>query len=242
MTPLVLVHGFLGGSAQWDGQIAALSDVCDVIALDLPGFGDRADETPIASIDGFAEWVIAELEHNGVHRCHLLGHSMGGMIVQEVVHRAPKLVETLILYATGSVGVLPGRFETIAESKRRAREEGAEATARRIAATWFKDGATARGYPGCADIAAKASLAAMEAGLDAMEGWSGVDRLAGIRQETFIIWGDKDRTYSRSQIDLLHRKIPETTLTVIRGCAHAVHLEEPEVFNACLRRHLESRS
>jgi ABC-type proline/glycine betaine transport system permease subunit len=37
--PLVLVHGFMGGSAQWQGQIAAFSGTCDVIAVDLPGFG-----------------------------------------------------------------------------------------------------------------------------------------------------------------------------------------------------------
>lgn len=234
MRPLVLVHGFMGGAAQWDGQVAALSGPRQVIALDLPGFGNAHDMAPIDTIAGFADWVISAVDARGIEGFDLLGHSMGGMIVQEVVRKAPQRVGRLILYATGSVGVLPGRFETIAESKVRAREEGAEATARRIAATWFLDGAQAEAYPACADLAAQSSAAAIEAGLTAMETWSGEAALGNIASETQIIWGDRDRTYPWAQIEKLWRAIPNCSLAVLPRCAHAVHLERPDLFNALL--------
>ena len=137
MTPLVLVHGFMGGSAQWDAQKAALADKCQVIALDLPGFGLNADLPAIDKIGGFADWVIAELGYRDIGRFNLLGHSMGGMIVQEVASLIPDQIEKLVLYATGSIGILPGRFETIAQSKARAQSDGPKTTARRIASSWF---------------------------------------------------------------------------------------------------------
>ncbi|HEY5789469.1 MAG TPA: alpha/beta fold hydrolase, partial [Gammaproteobacteria bacterium] len=81
--PLVLVHGFLGGSAQWQDQVAALSARRPLITPDLPGFGAAADATALSDIGDCADWVLATLERDGVERFDLLGHSMGGMIVQE---------------------------------------------------------------------------------------------------------------------------------------------------------------
>ncbi|WP_299964034.1 alpha/beta hydrolase [uncultured Roseobacter sp.] len=238
MTPLVLVHGFMGGSAQWEGQRAGLANCCEVIALDLPGFGLNADLPPIDSIGGFADWVLAELDSREVHKFHLLGHSMGGMIVQEMAHRVPDRIDRLILYATGSVGVLPGRFETIAQSKARARADGAAATARRIAANWFLKSEASPGYAACAAIAEHAGLEAILAGLSAMESWSGQARLPEIAPETLVIWGDRDRTYRWPQVERLWQEIRRTSLSVFADCGHAVHLEDPDGFNHVLIRYL----
>ncbi len=239
MIPLVMVHGFMGGSAQWDGQASALADTCDVITLDLPGFGQNAALPVIDAIGSFANWVIGELDNRGVERFNLLGHSMGGMIAQDVAHRIPDRIENLILYATGSEGVIPGRFETIAESKKRANADGSVSTARRIAASWFLHGENAEAYEGCAEIAAQASLGAILAGLDAMEGWTGKARLAELEPATLIIWGDMDRTYNWQQTETLWRSIPNTNLCVFPNCAHAIHLENPTGFDSALKSFLK---
>jgi len=233
-----MVHGFMGGSAQWDAQRLAMGRVFKVITLDLPGFGLNAHLPAINTIEGFADWVIAELGDRGVDKFNLLGHSMGGMIVQQIAHRIPGRIDKLILYATGAVGVLPGRFETIAQSKRRARSDGPQATARRIAATWFLDGSQSPAYEGCASIAELAGLDAMLAGLDAMEAWSGEDALADLTCDTLVIWGDRDRTYRWAQIERLWKTIPNTSLSVFPNCAHAVHLEIPDPFNGVLVNYL----
>lgn len=230
MTPLVLVHGFMGGSAQWHGYLDAIERQRDLILVDLPGFGANAHIPPINSIGGYADWVIHHLRDLGVDRYHLLGHSMGGMIVQEIVLRDSKRVDRLVLYATGAIGVLPGRFETIEESKRRAAQDGSVATARRISATWFLERENAEGYENCATVAMQAKLAAIYAGLDAMQSWSGEENLGEIAQETLILWGDHDRTYPWGQIQKLWDAIPDASLGVVPGCSHAVHAEKSELF------------
>jgi pimeloyl-ACP methyl ester carboxylesterase len=228
----------MGGGAQWPGVAEDLSDCAEVFALDLPGFGASADMPPLDRIEEFADWVIALLLEHGIESYHLLGHSMGGMIAQEIARRDAGRVKRLILYATGARGVLPGRFETIAESKKRAQVDGATDTARRIAATWFLKGTAAPGYEACARIASQSSLAAILAGLDAMEHWSGEHRLKDITQDTLILWGSEDRSYGREQVELLASQIPRSTLRVVPGRAHALHLEDPASFIGPLREHI----
>lgn len=234
MTPLVLVHGFMGGGAQWAGQQADLSSEIDLIAFDLPGFGANNHLPAISTIGGFAEWVIAELRKMGVQKYHLLGHSMGGMIAQEIAQRDQNHIDRLVLYGTGATGVLPGRFETIEESKVRAKADGAQATARRISATWFLKREHSPAYENCARIAEQATADAIAGGLDAMQSWSGTDFLPDIKPQTLVIWGEGDRTYSWEQTQDLSVNIPDTRLAILPGCAHAAHLEKPEVFNSVL--------
>lgn len=240
MTPVVFIHGFLGGSRQWQGQVEAMA-AYKVITLDLPGFGENAKLDAFCSISGFADWVLNELKMRGIEKFHLVGHSMGGMVVQEMIARAPECVDRLVLYGTGSVGVLPGRFETIDTSKTRAREDGPQATARRIAATWFLDREKAAAYEDCAAIAEQSSLQTILTGLDAMHCWSGVEHLSVIPTKTLVIWGDRDRTYPWSQTEKLWQSIPNANLAVIPESAHATHLEKAGLFNRVLIDFLDAR-
>ncbi|MBC8269508.1 MAG: alpha/beta hydrolase [Rhodospirillaceae bacterium] len=234
METLVFVHGHLGGGSQWADQSAVFGDRFQVFAPDLPGFGERRHLDAPERIKDFALFVLDELSSLGVDRFHLVGHSMGGMIVQEMTTLAPKRVDRLVLYGTGPVGPLPGRFEPISESKRRAAEDGVEATGRRISATWFMEGEKAERYHVCANLAVGVTLQAMLAGLSAMDTWSGKAELPHIKSPTLVLWGDGDRTYPWSQPEQLWKEIPNTNLAVVPGCAHAVHLEKPDIFNAVL--------
>jgi 2-hydroxy-6-oxonona-2,4-dienedioate hydrolase len=229
--PLVLVHGFMGGSAQWDAQIKGISSTHKIIAFDLPGFGKNNHLPAINTISGFAQWVIGELRKMGVQRYNLLGHSMGGMIVQEIARLEQDSIEHLLLYGTGAIGVLPGRFETIDQSKARVQQDGAKKTARRIAATWFLEKESAVGFEACASLAEQATVDAITAGLDAMLAWTGEDFLSQIRTKTIVISGDGDRTYAWDQTHLLWTSIPEAKLAVVPGCAHAVHAEKARLLN-----------
>jgi pimeloyl-ACP methyl ester carboxylesterase len=227
----------MGGSGQWHLQ-DPLGKTREVITVDLPGFGKNAHLHPIDRIEGFADWVLDHLTQHGIHAFDLMGHSMGGMIVQEMTRRAPGRIRQLILYGTGPVGALPGRFEPIETSKQRARDDGPQASARRISATWFLDREAAPEFEGCAGIAAQSSLAAILAGLDAMKAWSGTDHLGQIAARTLILWGDQDRTYAWPQVERLWHDIPDSRLAVIPDCAHAVHSEAPDLFNMIVARFL----
>ncbi|MEM6490468.1 MAG: alpha/beta fold hydrolase [Pseudomonadota bacterium] len=232
--PVVLVHGFLGGSAQWAAEIDALSAHFDVIAVDLPGFGDAKARPGLQTIPDLADAVLEKLDAVGVGRFALLGHSMGGMIVQEIARRAPDRLHRLVLYGTGPDGEMPGRFETIATSKARLAEDGVAPTAARIAATWLRHGTNAAAYPLLRDIGASASADAAQNALSAMAIWSGRDALSGFTMPTMILWGDQDRSYRWPQIHDLWTAIPNAQLAVVPGASHAAHAEKPAIVCAVL--------
>ncbi len=82
----------------------------------------------------------------------------------------------------------------------------------------------------------------MIAGLQAMQQWSGEAELASIASPTMVCWGDLDRSYSWFQIEQLWRAIPQCNLAVIPNCAHAVHGEQPGLFNSVINSFLKAKS
>lgn len=231
---LVLVHGYLGGSGQWLAEIERLRLYFDVIAVDLAGYGDAKHLPAPKSIATHAQSVLKTLDQLGITNFYLLGHSMGGMIVQEIAHQAPSRVQRLVLYGTGPQGSIPGRFETMARSRERLAEDGIERTARRICATWLLDREASPAFELLAALGTSVSHQAADAGLWAMEGWDGRDRLAAIQQPTLIIWGEVDRSYGWSQIEALWRGIRGASLSVLPACSHALHLERTALFQSLL--------
>ena len=110
-TPLVLVHGFLGSSDMWGPQIDYFTNNFRVIVPALPGFGKSNKVKSYDSIESMAKSILISLEKKKIEHFYLLGHSMGGMIVQEMVKLAGEKILKLICYGTGPRGNIPGRFE-----------------------------------------------------------------------------------------------------------------------------------
>lgn len=233
-TPLVLVHGYLGGSAQWETEIAHFSADYDVIAPDLPGFGDAAEEAGCARIGDMADRVIGLLDALGIDRFVLLGHSMGGMIAQEIAAKVGDRIVSLILYGTGPLGSMPDRFEPIQLSRERLGTDGVARTIDRIGATWLRKGADAAGFPLVARIGAQANPKAALAALDAMDVWDGREALKELAMPTLVVWGDSDRSYRWPQVETLWKNLRNARLSVMPGTAHAAHLEKPRLFQAIL--------
>jgi len=138
--PLVLVHGFLGSSRMWEPQIDFFKDYFRVITPDLPGFGKSNKAKSHNSIQSIANLLLDCLEEKKIDKFHLLGHSMGAMIVKEMAKKGKGKISKLVCYSTGPKGEMPGRFETVDQSRENLKKKGLEITAKNIAKTWFIKG------------------------------------------------------------------------------------------------------
>jgi len=237
---LVLVHGYLSSAAYWKPQIDYFARQFDVIAVDLPGFGDSHEiETP-NTIEGLAEPILKLLNFLGIGHFFLIGHSMGGMVVHALTLIAKGQVDRLVLYGTGPVGALPDRFEPIDRSCQRVKTDGIDAAADHIVPTWFLKGTEARFYDLCRQSGAQTTEQAGINGLLAVKAWNGTERLAEIACPTLIVWGEADRSYGWGQPHALWKNIPNASLFVVPGCAHNVHLEVPDLFNGVVKSFLSS--
>ena len=237
--PLVLVHGFLGSSDMWNPQINFFKDNFRVIAPALPGFGGSSAINSCKSIECMANAILDLLEKKKIKKFNILGHSMGGMIVQEIAKIAGDKILKLICYGTGPRGNIPGRFETIDQSREKLKINGLKDTAYRIAKTWFIEEEKAKHFYLCEEAGKQTSIEAADNGLVAMKNWSGIENLKNIKNETLIIWGDQDRAYNFNQVETLNDNIPNSDLKIIKDCSHNVHLEKPEEFNAVVEEFLK---
>ena len=230
--PLVLVHGFLGSSDMWRYQKDFLKKNFTIIAPALPGFGESSKINSVSSIEEMASIIINSIKKLGIDKFHLMGHSMGGMIVQEMVKQSPLSIHKLICYGTGPIGDIPGRFESIDVSRKRLADDGLKATAYRIAKTWFVKEDMAKNFFLCKEAYANVIEKSADDALVAMKNWSGINNLKNIKNETLIIWGEFDKAYNYKQVETLNENIPESRLQIIKGCSHNVHLEKEDEFNS----------
>lgn len=231
---MVLVHGYLGGSEQWAAEIDKFADRFHVIAPNLPGFGTTAEEPGFDRIEAMAAHIVDLLDQLDIKEFILLGHSMGGMIAQAIAASVGKRVRKLILYGTGPLGMMPDRFEPIEKSRERLDREGVSETIEQIGSTWFCQGSKAPEFDLVRQIGARANRSAALAALDAMSVWDGRPALKSMDIPTLLIWGDHDRSYRWPQIETLWKSLPNVSLSVIPGAAHAAHLEKPKLFHAIL--------
>ena len=229
--PLVLVHGFLGSSKMWEPQINFFKNHFRVITPDLPGFGKSNKAKPQNNIQSIANLLLDCLHEKKIDKFHLLGHSMGGMIVQEMAKKSGNKISKLVCYSTGPRGEMPGRFETIDQSRENLKKKGLESTTRSIAKTWFTLGEKAEHFELCIQSGKETSIEAAENALIAIKEYNGVNNLKFIKNKTLIIWGDKDKSYNLKQVKTLKKNISNSSLVIFEGCAHNVHLEKIEEFN-----------
>lgn len=119
--PVMLIHGWHSSIAmnwQVPGIIAALSRNHQVIAIDLPGYGQS--DKPGAEPAYGRQWVqdvIGLLDHLHIPKAHLVGYSLGGIIALKLIVDHPDRVISGVL---GGMGWLPegGPVEKIWASMR----------------------------------------------------------------------------------------------------------------------------
>ncbi len=229
--PFVFVHGYLGSSEMWTFQKEFFSKDYRVIIPALPGFGESYNVKSLDSINKMAKEIINVLDQKKIDKFNLIGHSMGGMIVQEITKLIGDRVNKLICFATGSIGDIPGRFETMDETREKLKKEGAKLSFSRVPLKWFVKGGKDKNYFLCENAVKNVSLEAADNALLAMKNWRGKENLKNIKNDTLIIWGDKDTSYNFDQVDTLNKNIKNSRLEIFKDCAHNVHLEQPDQFN-----------
>ena len=214
--PFVLVHGYLGSAEMWLFQKEFFSKDHRVIIPALPGFGESHKVKSLDSIDKMAKKIIDVLDQKNIDKFNLIGHSMGGMIVQEITKLIGDRVNKLICFATGSIGDIPGRFETMDETREKLKKEGSKISFSRVPLKWFVKGEKDKNYFLCENAVKNVSLETADNALLAMKNWKGIDNLKNIKNETLIIWGDKDTSYNFDQVDTLYKNIKNSRLEILK--------------------------
>jgi lipase len=116
-TVVVAVHGITANHVSWTGVAQALGGGVTLLAPDLRGRGGSAGLPGPWGMRTHADDVVAVLDHVGVERTVLAGHSMGAYVVATAAERHPDRVSRLVLVDGGVAVPIPWPEGMTAEEK-----------------------------------------------------------------------------------------------------------------------------
>src|SRR6185437_10824365 len=97
--PLVFLHGIGGAARAFHAQIEHFAGRFRAVAWDMPGYGGSAPLATV-SISTLADSLAAFLAALDLRRPILVGHSIGGMIVQQALAAHPAIARAVVLAQT----------------------------------------------------------------------------------------------------------------------------------------------
>ena len=96
-TTIILVHGWSNTRSIWDAQVSHFSEKYQVIAVDLPGFGESGNNRSEWTISAYGEDISTIIQQLNLNRVVLVGFSLGAPIVVEAANKVPDQVIGVVL-------------------------------------------------------------------------------------------------------------------------------------------------
>jgi proline-specific peptidase len=251
--PVCVVHSG-GPGIEWEYlRMPALEEHLTMVYLEPVGTGasGRLDDPRGYRLDTYARFVHGVVEHLGLPKVFLLGHSHGGFVAQRYALDHADRLAGLILFATSPVTGAEFWADAVANVNRFPerhpdRREAAEipqAFQEAVAATddkAYTDGLRRILPAYFADYWAHEQVleplrAALRAWIDPMRGeepepFDVRDRLGSIALPSLVLTGAHDFICGTRWASMLHDGIPGSRLTVLEDSGHMGHLEQPEAF------------
>lgn len=234
--PLVLVPGVTGDERLWRRVLPLLSAKRRVITFDNRDAGrSSVCEAGAYGPGEMAGDVLALLDHLQLARAHVLGHSLGGQIAQELAISAPDRVNGLLLANTWSRG--DGELDallTVREAFSRELSEEAFVTQSiyfNFGPSFFRKTPLEKIVEAFLASGPRPPRDAIRRQLVAARRGDTLDRLSTIQSPSLVIWGDEDRDFPKHHAEQLNAGICGATEKCIAGTGHCPMIERPDKFS-----------
>ena len=224
--PLMLIAGLASDSQSWQPVIGALAEKFTLIIPDNCGVGRSTQHCKI-SISRMANDCKALLDHLGMGKANLLGHSMGGMVAMECAIRYPLTVNNLLLVATTPRN--SARNNLLFDDWATTLAGGTDPVAwLRSLFYWIF---TERFFENQLQVNETISYLinypwpqsaqAFRAQVEAIASFDATDSIGSITAPTRVIAGAEDILMQITDSAILADQIPGASLTVLKGAAHS---------------------
>jgi esterase len=261
--PLLLLHGMLGSSSNWQGVATRLAErgyVC--IVPDLRNHG-RSPHDPSMDYPLMAGDVLRMLDELEVSQVTAIGHSMGAKTAMWLALNYSDRVDRLVSVDMAPVRS-PNRFEPIFDallsldlqrmgSRREADAHLAESLDNPLLRQYLlqnlipvQNGGEPAGVSGSDDGASPASswrwrmnLGVLDAALETILDFPQVDSLSAFQGDALFLYGGESDYVSPDAAPAIQRLFPYARMRPIAGAGHWVYAEQPEAFLEALLHFLD---
>ena len=234
---LVFLHGIGGAARAWREQLDSFDNRYRTVAWDMPGYGGSKplETTSIEALAGALKDFLAQLS---LEKPVLIGHSIGGMIVQQLMKTDPKLPHAIVLAQTSpAFGKADGDWQkTFIDARLGPLDRGA--TMQQLAPSLVKelagDNPDAAGMDVARECMASVPEASYRAMMLALMGFDLRAALKNIAVPTLLLSGSKDNNAPAPMMAKTASFIPGARYVELAGAGHLANLERPDEFNAAL--------
>lgn len=234
---VVILEGWGTSMPVYASVANVLSQKCRVLLFDLPGFGESDEPKIPFSVDDYVDFFLAFMKELGIHEATLLGHSYGGRMIIKLAAREQSDFVVRRIVLVDSAGVLPKK--TLKKRVRTAKYKFLKKIVNipfvykmcpEIIENWKKSQGS-EDYRNATPIMRGCLVKAVNEDLTPL--------FPKVKQDTLLIWGDKDTATPLSDAKLMEEKMPSAGLAVIEGTGHYCFLEKPAIFGNILKSYFE---
>jgi 3-oxoadipate enol-lactonase len=238
VTPIIFLHGIGAGARSFAPQIASFAAAgYQPVALDLMGYGAR-EPVEAMSFEALAEDIEFALGESGLERAVLVGHSMGGMVVQTMLRRRPDDYSAAVLSCTSPAFGNPAgdfqkkfvtdRFEPLDTGYTMA--DVAPAAMRGM----MGPNADPAGAALFVEEYAKVPEATYRAAVQCLVQFDERANLARIKVPVLCLAAELDRNAPPVVLEKMAAKIPSARYACLPGLGHMPNLEAPQAFDVAI--------
>jgi len=224
---ILFIHGAGGGQLSWSFQKGFFEKDFNPVFIDLPGHGESGGEGE-EEIGRYAHHVHSFLISLGLQKPILVGHSMGGAIVQTLAIAHPEEIKGIVLVGTGArLRVLPAVLDGI--------KKDFEETVKKVGRFAYSQKASPELIEGGIEHLMRCRPEVLYGDFLACDRFDLLKRVKEIDLPTLILCGEEDELTPPSYSEFLHHQIQSSKLEMLPNAGHMVMMESPEGFNRKLR-------
>lgn len=239
--PALIFSNSLGTTYQmWQPQIPELQNDYFIIGYDTRGHGASSAPMGPYSLDQLGQDVINLLDHLEIDKAFFCGISMGGMTGQWLaIHYTNRFHHLMLCNTAAKIG------NEIAWSDRAqlVRAQGLDSIAETAATRWFTSSFIANNPNIITQLSNALAAGSAEGYASCCEALSLADtreQLKAINVPITVIAGSEDPITNIADGQYMVDNIPNAILDTINA-SHISNIEQPEVFNQLIRKHLSER-
>jgi esterase len=231
--PLIILHGLLGSSDNWQTLGKRYQDTFEVHLVDARNHG-RSPHHPEHHYAAMAQDILRYLDNRGLNKVRLMGHSMGGKTVLQLLHQAPERLERIVVVDMAARAYAPHHqpiFDALTSLDLQVISSREEAEAHLLAAlgdagivSFLMKGLYRRKEGG---FAWRANIPVLQAHLGQI--------LQSIPLEintipTLVVYGTRSEYVSESDLTAYDEACLQLEVAPMVGVGHWLHAEAPDAF------------
>lgn len=243
---VVFLHGIGGGASIWARQLAHFGGLgYRAIAWDMPGYGRSVPLSP-ASVGLFGDALAEFMVTLGLVRPVLVGHSIGGMIVQSFLANGLGLPRAVVLAQTSAAfgGRDPAWGQEFVASRLGPLDRGETmaALAGRILPPAIGDDPDPDCFPIALSLLADTPPETYRESTLSMIGFDRREALGRIAVPVLLLSGSKDPNTPAATVARMAERIPGAEHHCFEGVGHFAMLERPALFNEIVEAFLRRKA